>query len=73
MSVISINEVKRQKPSSKEVPLSIKDLEKELPNIMEAINNGGSLEFVSNSFGFLLIMLLSILINIVMDYVIHDM
>lgn len=42
MSVISINEVKRQKPSSKEVPLSIKELEKELPNIMNAINNGGS-------------------------------
>lgn len=42
MSVISINEVKRQKPSSKEVPLSIKELEKELPNIMDAINNGGS-------------------------------
>lgn len=38
-----------------------------------ALLKGGSLEFVSNSFGFLLIMLLSILINIVMDYVIHDM
>lgn len=38
-----------------------------------ALLNGGSIEFVSNSFGFLLIMLLSTLINIVMDYVIHDM
>lgn len=38
-----------------------------------ALLNGGSIEFVAGSFGFLLIMLLSILINIVMDYVIHDM
>lgn len=38
-----------------------------------ALLNGGSVHFVSNSFGFLLIMLLSILINIIMDYVIHDM
>ena len=38
-----------------------------------ALLNGGSVEFVSNSFGFLLIMLLSTLINIVMDYVIYDM
>ena len=37
MSIISINEVKRQKPSSKDIPLSIKELEKELPNIMNAI------------------------------------
>lgn len=38
-----------------------------------ALLNDGSVEFVAGSFGFLLIMLLSILINIVMDYVIHDM
>ena len=38
-----------------------------------ALLNGGSVHFAAGSFGFLLIMLLSILINIVMDYVIHDM
>lgn len=42
MSIININEVKRQKPSFKEVPNSIKKLEEELPNILNAINNGGS-------------------------------
>ena len=34
---------------------------------------GGSLELISNSFGFLIVLFLSILINLVMDYVIHDM
>lgn len=38
-----------------------------------ALLNDGSVEFGAGNFGFLLIMLLSILINIVMDYVIHDM
>lgn len=38
-----------------------------------ALLNGGSVEFVSNSFGFLLVMIFSVLINTIMDYVIHDM
>ena len=40
--------------------------------LIVALLNGGSVHFVSGSFEFLLIMLLSILINIIMDYVIHE-
>lgn len=38
-----------------------------------ALLNDGSLEFVSVNFGFLLVLILSVFINLVMDYVIHDM
>lgn len=42
MALITINEAKRQRPSIKEVPLSVKQLEQMMPEIRERIESGES-------------------------------